>query len=199
MSTQSPPSSDRPLRADARRNRERVLDSARGCFAESGCSVQMEDIARDAGVGVGTVYRHFPNKEAVIQALVDDYFAELGRRAERALEIEDPWEAFTSYIWDAADMLGANVGLSEVTAGGQMREAAERSSFIDAVGELIARAQKAGVMREDVTIDDVPMIMCSLGRVQQLGAGTAAANWRRHLAIMLDGLRVGERSPLPQG
>jgi AcrR family transcriptional regulator len=176
-----------------------VLESARVAFAESGCSVQMEDLAKRAGVGVGTVYRHFPNKEAVIQALVDDYFADLGTRAQAALEIEDPWEAFSSYIWDAADVLGANRGLSEVTAGGQMREAAERSPFFDAVGELISRAQRAGVMRPDVTVDDVPMIMCSLGRVQQMGGHTAAgAGWRRHLAIMLDGLRTGERSPLPE-
>jgi AcrR family transcriptional regulator len=157
----------------------------------------MEDLAKRAGVGVGTVYRHFPNKEAVIQALVDEYFDDLGARAQAALEIEDPWEAFSSYIWGAADLLGENRGLSEVSAGGQMREAAERTPFFDAVGELIARAQRAGVMRPDVTIDDVPMIMCSLGRVQQLDAGMAASNWRRHLAIMLDGLRTGERSALP--
>jgi AcrR family transcriptional regulator len=189
---------ERPLRADAQRNRERVLVAARKCFAEAGCSAQMEDLAKTAGVGVGTVYRHFPNKEAVIQALVDEYFEDLGARAQAALEIEDPWEAFASYIWGAADLLGENRGLSEVAAGGQMREAAERTPFVEAVGELIRRAQRAGVMRPDVTIDDVPMIMCSLGRVQQLDAGMAASNWRRHLAIMLDGLRTGERSPLPK-
>jgi AcrR family transcriptional regulator len=188
---------DRPLRADARRNQERVLAAARECFAQTGCSAQMEDIAGRAGVGVGTVYRHFPNKEAVIQALVDEYFADLGARAQAALEIEDPWEAFSSYIWGAADMLGENRGLGEVTASGQMREGAERSPFFEAVGELITRAQRAGVMRDDVTIEDVPMIMCSIGRVQQLDAGMAASNWRRHLSIMLDGLRTGERSPLP--
>jgi AcrR family transcriptional regulator len=176
-----------------------VLVAARECFAECGGSAQMEDIARRAGVGVGTVYRHFPNKEAVIQTLVDEYFADLGSRAQAALEIEDPWEAFTSLIWGAADMLGANRGLGEVTASGQMREAAERSAFFDAVGQLIGRAQRAGVMRDDVTIEDVPMIICSLGRVQQLDAGMAESSWRRHLAIMLDGLRTGERSPLPDG
>jgi AcrR family transcriptional regulator len=188
---------DRPLRADARRNRDRVLAAARKCFAADGCDAQMEDIAKRAGVGVGTVYRHFPNKEAVIQALVDDYFADLGARAEAALEIEDPWEAFSSYIWGAADLLGANRGLSEVTAGGQMREGAQNSPFFTAVGQLIQRAQDAGVMRPDVTIEDVPMIMCSLGRVQQLDSKMTVSNWQRHLAIMLDGLRIGDRSPLP--
>jgi AcrR family transcriptional regulator len=174
-----------------------VLVSARECFAECGHSAQMEDIAGRAGVGVGTVYRHFPNKEAVIQALVDEYFEDLGSRAQAALEIEDPWEAFASYIWGAADLLGANRGLSEVSAGEQMREAAERTPFFAAVGELMERAQRAGVMRPDVNIEDVPMIMCSLGRVQQLDGTLAASRWRRHLALMLDGLRTGERSPLP--
>jgi AcrR family transcriptional regulator len=182
------------MRADARRNRERVLGAARECFAECGLDAQMEDMAKRAGVGVGTVYRHFPNKETVVQALVDDYFAQLAAQAQAALEVEDPWEAFSTYIWNAAEVLGENRGLSEVTAGGQMRDAAERTpAFIGTVGELITRAQKAGVMRPDVTLEDVPMIMCSLGRVQMMGA----SDWRRHLTIMLDGLRAGERSALP--
>jgi AcrR family transcriptional regulator len=188
---------ERPLRADARRNRERVLAAARKCFAEAGLDAQMEDMARRAGVGVGTVYRHFPNKEAVVDALVDDYFAQLVQRAQAALEIEDPWEAFSTYIWGAAELLGANRGLSEITAGGQMRDAAERSGVFGPVDELIARAQRAGVMRPDVSGADIPHIMCACGRVQVMGAEDHENAWRRHLTIMLDGLRAAERSPLP--
>jgi AcrR family transcriptional regulator len=174
-----------------------VLEAARETFAEHGLDAQMEDLAKRAGVGVGTVYRHFPNKEAVVDALVADYFAQLVERAAAALEVEDPWEAFSSYIWDAAELLGANRGLSEITAGGQMREAAERSGLFGPVDELIARAQKTGVMRPDVTGADVPQIMCACGRVQGLGAGDDDKAWRRHLTIMLDGLRATARSPLP--
>ena len=187
----------RPLRADARRNRERVLQAARETFAEHGLDAQMEDMARRAGVGVGTVYRHFPNKEAVVDALVADYFAQLVTRANEALAIDDPWEAFTTYMWGAADLLGANRGLSEITAGGQMREGAERAGIFGPVNELIARAQRAGVMRPDVTGNDVPHIMCACGRVQVLGADSDEEAWRRHMTIMLDGLRAGDRTPLP--
>jgi AcrR family transcriptional regulator len=185
------------MRADARRNRERVLESARQCFAEHGLNAQMEDLAKGAGVGVGTVYRHFPTKEALVDALVDDYFATLAARARAASEVDDPWEAFASYMWDAAELLGRNRALSEVTADGQMRAGAERAGMLEAVGALISRAQEAGLMRPDVQVTDVPMIMCSIGRVQQYGPSTASDNWRRHLAIMLDGMRTGDRSPLP--
>jgi AcrR family transcriptional regulator len=196
-----PPTStaERPLRADARRNRERILEAAREIFAESGLDAQMEDLARGAGVGVGTVYRHFPTKEALVGALVDDYFGSLAVEAESALAVADPWEAFEGFMWRAGNLLGANRALSEVTADGQMREGAVRAGVDRILGELIGRAQDAGVLRPDVSVDDVPMIMCSLGRVQMLGAGGPGEAWRRHLAIMLDGLRATGASPLPRG
>jgi hypothetical protein len=96
-------------------------------------------------------------------------------------------------MWRAAEILGENRALSQVTADGQMRAAAHRQGITVTVGELIARAQRAGDLREDVGIEDVPMIMCSIGRVQMLGGG----DWRRHLAIMLDGLHATDASPLP--
>jgi AcrR family transcriptional regulator len=156
----------------------------------------MEELARRAGVGVGTVYRHFPTKEALVGALVDDYFATLAAEAEKALTVEDPWEAFEGFMWRAAEVLGANRALSEVTADGQMREGAMRAGVHGIVSELIGRAQRAGVVRPDVSGDDVPMIMCSLGRVQMLGGGGDGAAWRRHLSIMLDGLRADGARPL---
>jgi AcrR family transcriptional regulator len=197
LSSPSAAEHERPLRADARRNRERILEAARESFAESGLDAQMEDLARRAGVGVGTVYRHFPTKEALVGALVDDYFASLDGEARRALKVGDEWEAFAGYMWRAAELLGRNRALSQVTADGQMRDAARRAGLDETVGELIARAQRAGVLRADVGIDDVPMIMCSIGRVQVLGGEPGDDGWRRHLAIMLDGLRAASASPLP--
>ncbi len=197
MSTPAAPAHHRPLRADARRNRERILDAARAVFAESGLDAQMEDLARRAGVGVGTVYRHFPTKEALVDALVEDYFAQLDAEARQALEVADPWEAFAGYIWRAAELLGHNRALVQVTADGQMREGAERQGLHETIGRLIERAQRAGVLRPDVGSDDVPMIMCSIGRVQMLGGAAGAEGWRRHLAIMLDGLRTASATPLP--
>ena len=186
---------ERPLRADARRNRARILEVAREVFAEAGLDAQMEDLARRAGVGVGTVYRHFPTKEALVGALVDDYFARLATEAQAAQAVEDPWEAFEGFMWRAADLLGANRALSQITADGQMREGAIRAGVDEHLGVLIGRAQRAGAMRPDVTPGDVPMIMCALGRVQMLGVADDA--WRRHLTIMLDGLRAGGAGTLP--
>jgi AcrR family transcriptional regulator len=185
--------SERPLRADARRNREKVLQAARECFAECGEAAQMEDLAGRAGVGVGTVYRHFPTKEALLRALAEDFFDMLTAEARAALEVEDPWEAFSGYMWRCAEAQAANLALSEAMAGGAKAEVgARRTDLHEAVGALIARAQEAGVMREDVTFDDVPMILCGLGRVQPLSGSPNApfADWRRHLEIMLAGLRA---------
>src|SRR4051794_33959684 len=92
------PVTERPQRADARRNRERILEAARGECAKHGANVQMDDIARGAGVGVGTVYRHFPTKETLIDALVAEKYRVAVENAEAALEIDDPWEAFATLL-----------------------------------------------------------------------------------------------------
>src|ERR671929_2362335 len=116
---------ERPLRADARRNREKVLAAARAVFSENGRDAQMDDVARRAGVGVGTVYRHFPTKEALIEALVVDAFETIAAHAHDALAIEDPWEAFTSVMWRGAEVMAGDRALSEVFASipGAMEQA----------------------------------------------------------------------------
>ena len=107
---------ERPLRADARRNREKVLVAARAVFSEHGRDAQMDDVARRASVGVGTVYRHFPTKEALIEALMVDSFQAIAAHAEAALEMDDPWEAFESVLWTGAEIMAADRALSEVFA-----------------------------------------------------------------------------------
>src|SRR3954469_6907169 len=94
---------ERPLRADARRNRAAVVKAARVIFARDGTSAQMDDVARRAKVGVGTVYRHFPTKEALLPAPAEDRFDEIATFAAEALEVEDPWEAFTSCLRRCAE------------------------------------------------------------------------------------------------
>ncbi len=192
---------ERPLRADARRNREKVLAAARAVFSEFGREAQMDDVARRAEVGVGTVYRHFPTKEALIQALMVDSFQAIAAQATAALEIEDPWEAFASVLWRGAEIMAADRALSEVFASipGAMDDA---SATVDGLREststLMRRAQAAGVLREDALIDDVPMIMCGIGSATKK-EHTCSAPWRRHLAIVLDGLRAPAASgPLPR-
>ena len=195
------PPEERPLRADARRNRQKVLAAARAVFSEHGREAQMDDVARRAEVGVGTVYRHFPTKEALIEALMVDSFEAIAAQATASLEIEDPWEAFTSVLWRGAEIMAGDRALSEVFASipGAMDDA---SATVDGLREststLMRRAQAAGVLREDALIDDVPMIMCGIGSATKK-EHTCSAPWRRHLAIVLDGLRAPAASgPLPR-
>jgi AcrR family transcriptional regulator len=191
----------KPLRADARRNREKVLEAARAVFADQGREAQMDDVARRAGVGVGTVYRHFPTKEALIEALITESFQAIADEAERSLEIEDPWEAFTSLLWTGAEIMAGDRALSEVFAAmpagvEQRMPGAER--LTESVGKVLERAQQAGELRPDLVIEDIPMLMCGIGSATKKEHPCAEA-WRRHLMIVLDGLRArpgGEPLPL---
>jgi AcrR family transcriptional regulator len=191
---------ERPLRADARRNREKVLAAARSVFSENGRDAQMDDVARRAGVGVGTVYRHFPTKEALIEALMVDSFQAIAAQATAALEIEDPWEAFTSVLWRGAEIMAGDRALSEVFASipGAMEQAMPTVEGLqEAVAEIMRRAIAAGALREDAVLDDIPMIMCGIGSATKK-EHRCAAPWKRHLTIVLDGLRAssaGARLP----
>ena len=190
---------EKRLRADARRNREKVLEAARSVFSEHGRDAQMDDVARRAGVGVGTVYRHFPTKEALIEALMVDSFQTIAAAAEAALEIEDPWDAFSSVLWRGAEIMAADRALSEVFASipGAMEQAMPTvEGLTGSVEILMERARDAGVLRSDAVLDDIPMIMCGIGSATKK-EHRCAAPWRRHLMIVLDGLRAtdGERLP----
>jgi AcrR family transcriptional regulator len=188
------------LRADARRNREAVLAAARKRFAKCGLECQMEDIAGTAGVGVGTVYRHFPTKDDLIAALVTDRFERLAERAEEALAQQDPWRAFCDLMRHSAAVTVRDRALSEVISSqpelGQ-REAV-RSGLADLTATLIAKAQRAGGMRGDAVVEDVPTLICALGAVTAGAAGNMPElNWERYVEIMLDGLRAPGVNKLP--
>src|SRR5215212_1413099 len=160
-----PTAAERPLRADARRNRERILDAARCACAEHGASVQMDDVARGAGVGVGTVYRHFPTKETLIEALVAEKYRVAIEQANRALEVEDPWESFAGLLAEGAEMMARDATLRDAftrLAPDLPEAAAGRAEFEAVAGRVVARAQQAGVVREDVTFDDVSALMSGL-------------------------------------
>jgi AcrR family transcriptional regulator len=184
----------RPLRADARRNREKILVAAAAAFGQSGLESQVEDIARRAGVGVGTVYRHFPTKDALVTALAEAHFERLADTAEAALaEGGNAWDALAAAIWRVAESGAADVAWCEIIAGhpsavaGGMRGQQRLGA---ATAALIERAQAAGLMRADATVHDVQAIMCGLGHVATAQRIGAALNWRRYLEIALDGLRA---------
>ncbi len=184
----------RPLRADARRNREKLLAAAAEVFGESGLESQVEDIARRAGVGVGTVYRHFPTKDALVTALAEAHFERLADTMEAALAQEgDPWEIFTSAIWRAAEAGAEDAAWCELIAGHPtaIAGAARGQQRLGiATTALIERARAAGAMRADATVQDVRAMMCGLGHVATAQRAGAAMDWRRYLEVALDGLRA---------
>jgi AcrR family transcriptional regulator len=185
----------RVMRADARRNREKILSAARRCMARDGLEAQMSQVARAAGVGIGTVYRHFPTKDDLLDALAIDRFDRLAELARDALAKQDPGEAFEDFIRAAGRIQSDDRALSELLTQRpeMMRAAAESVDMLGLVGELMGRAQRAGDIRLDAEPADVPMLMCAL-------AGTCRnpkMDPERYIAIVLDGLRAPGRSPLP--
>jgi AcrR family transcriptional regulator len=178
----------RPLRADARRNRERILKAARAVFAEQGIHSQIDDVAKRAKVGVGTVYRHFPTKEALLDALVRERFEEIAGYAREALERDDAWEGFCELIWRAAERNAADLAFCEAVAFTDQSAVVADVGLLASTNELIRRAKQQGRMRPDASENDVPMMMCGASSVMRLSPTPDA--WRRYLTLMLDGLRA---------
>ncbi len=180
-------------RADARRNHKRVLDAARSQFAERGLEAQVDDIARAAGVGVGTVYRHFPTKDALLEALAADRFLRLTEWANEALAEPEPWESFCGFLRRSAEMQANDRALSRLMSESDGFEgaAAESDALIAATQALVDRAQRSGELRPDITAHDIAMLMCGLGSscgphgFQKHGMG-----WERYLDIIIAGLRA---------
>jgi AcrR family transcriptional regulator len=186
----------RAQRADARRNRAKVLAAARRQLAEHGLETQIEQIAREAGVGVGTVYRHFPTKEALFEALAEDKFEGLAQAAREGLEIDDPWQGFVHLMTYAARRMSEDRGLGEaMDQRPEVCGAAARAAGLDTLtAELVDRAKAAGELREDIGADDIPSLICGLGRAVRAGAdGAPSMSWERYLEILLAGLRAPAR------
>ena len=177
-----------------------MLAAARKRLARDGLDGPIEDIARDAGVGVGTVYRHFPCKGDLVGALVGDRFERLAERAQEALTQDDPWDAFCDLMRFSAELTIRDRALSQFLAqhpelGYQQ---AVRTGLVDLTAELIANAQRSGGMREDAVVQDVPTLVCGLGAVTAGASGSMPElNWERYVEIMLDGLRAPGFNHLP--
>ncbi|TMK72381.1 MAG: TetR/AcrR family transcriptional regulator [Actinobacteria bacterium] len=189
------------LRSDARRNRGRLVASARELFATHGVDVPVEEITQHAGVGMGTLYRHFSTKEELIDAVLEDAFSGLVDAAERAVEAEDAWAGFTSFLEYAIGLHATNHGLKDVIAErahGAKRAQAMRARMRPLIRRMIERAQEQGTLRADFAPGDVPLIFWTSGRVIETTAGIAPNYWRRYLSLLLDGLRLGAATTLPE-
>ncbi len=183
----------RPMRADARRNRARILEAARELFGRAQHDVQMEEIARQAELGVGTIYRHFPDKEALMGELVRERFCLFNdcMRTALAQPAADPFEALAqtmrvnaaSVAEDAATRFAFMSGDERVFAVAE----AEMDQFMELAEELVARAHAAGALRAEFDASDIPMIMCGICATIDRKAGW---DWQRFLDVVLDGMRV---------
>ncbi len=193
------PHAARPLRPDAQRNTERVLSAARQAFAAAGLDASYHDIARLAGVGVGTVYRRFPDRAKLMEAVLLDILGELSDRAERALARTDAWPAFAEFFTALALRTREHAGLSEsLDERGGSLVAAARHRLLDLMRTLADRTQRQGVLRGDLVWQDIPF----LARIAAFGTCALdvpgdAIQAQRCIIVVLDGMRAAAVSPLP--
>jgi AcrR family transcriptional regulator len=191
----------RPLRADAERNRARILAAADAVFAERGLDASLDDIAAHAGVGIGTVYRRFPDKDALIDALFEDKIDRAVALADAALEIEDPWEGFTTFMRGMCRMQAEDRGFKDALmhrGRGRERVAGARERIAPRALQLLARAQEAGAVRADLGAFDVPMMNLVVSLIADRTRDVAPGYWERVLTILIDGISAqGPTTPMP--
>jgi AcrR family transcriptional regulator len=188
--TSTPTPADAPLRADARRNRERLLAAATAAFAEHGADAPLEDIARQAGVGIGTLYRHFPTRLALQEGVFRSQVETVCARGRELAEDPSPGDAFAAWLRVLTGFLATKRGLSHALISTLGKD----SELISSCGQvmrttaeqLLERAQQAGTVRKDLTAMDVMRLMHGIGVAVEQAPGDAD----RMLSLMLDGMRA---------
>ena len=188
------------LRADAERNRERVLAAAREVFAERGLDVPMEDIARRAGVGVATLYRRFPSRTELIASAFGDKMSAYADAVADALAEPDPWLAFSGYVETVCAMQAADRGFTDVlTRSFPMDRSFQESRDRAHAGfvQLIDRAKAAGRLRVDFVAEDLILVLMANAGVVTAAGDAAPEAWRRVVAYLLEAFAVPNATPLP--
>jgi AcrR family transcriptional regulator len=186
----------RPLRADAARNRARIIAAAAEVFAERGLDVTLDDIAAHAGLGVGTVYRRFADREELVEALFDERMQKTSERMQAALQVpaEQAGAALITVIRDSCEEVARDRGLRQVmlsSAYGQNRIARCRDEMRVIVEELVVRAKATGELRPDFEATDVAMLFLMVGAIVDFAGPVAPDLWRRYFEMLMDGLRAG--------
>lgn len=188
------------MRADARRNRERIVAAARAVFAERGLDVSLDDIAERAGVGIGTLYRRFPSREELVAAVFEAKLREYAGAAEEALPAAGTWAGFTAFVERICAMQAADRGFTDLVTmslpGSPEAQRLHRRAQ-SATVDVIQRAQEAGVLREDFVPEDLLLILMANAGVVRVTRDVAPHAWRRTLALMLEACRAGHTGPLP--
>jgi AcrR family transcriptional regulator len=180
-------------RADARRNAERLVAAARAALAEDGLGVTTRDLARRAGVGLGTLYRQIPSLDQLLAAILCDAIAEMTAEATRALDDPDPWQGFARFAETFVQLRAMSCGLRDALSTDHDHDDAidaEVARLRRAVEELVRHAQQAGVLRPDIDWRDVPFVLANaIPADHTIGIPAQPDQWRRSLTIILDGLR----------
>jgi AcrR family transcriptional regulator len=191
---------DRPLRKDAERNRQRIMDAARELFAEQGLGVTLNDVAHHAGVGVGTVYRRFPEKCQLIEELFEEQIARLVALVEEALADPDPWHGLTGFLRRNLEMQACDRAFRQIILGtpeGAERVGKIRDRMFPLAAQVVQRAKDAGALREDFRPEDVPMLLLMLTTILDSARDVEPDLWRRYLEIVIQGLRAHPEPPEP--
>jgi AcrR family transcriptional regulator len=196
----APRSADGALRVDAERNRQRIVAAARQVFAELGLEVPMEDLARHAGVGVGTLYRRYPTRGDLIAAAFEEKMHAYADTARRALEDPDPWHGFCTYVEQICAMQAGDRGFTTVLTmtfpTAKQFEADRKRAFTDFT-TLIERAKGAGNLRADFVAEDLPMFLMANAGVLTATADAAPDTWRRLVGYLLQACAAPAAQPLP--
>jgi AcrR family transcriptional regulator len=183
----------RPLRRDAELNRRKIIASARLVFSERGLDASLDDIAHHAGLGVGTVYRRFPSKEHLIEAMFVERMDEVRELAEKSLAEPDPWQGFANFLLGTAELHSSDRGLRELLLSnnfGQERVAAAKEKMIPIGTAVVNRAKASGQLRKDFSATDVALIHVMIGAVIEYSQDVQPDLWRRYFQMLLDSLRA---------
>ena len=205
MTTADGPSTQRParrLRRDAQRNRDAIVAAARQVFCDQGLEAPLEEIARRAGVGIATLYRRFPSRVELLDAVLADNLQAHIAVAEQALATDDPWDGFAFYLEQSCRLQAEDRGLNDVMGMRFPRATAveaAKTRLFELVGQVVDRAQQRGQLRADLTPEDLAFLNWANTRIlPAVRAAGAPDAWRRHLGLLLDGFRADRAHPLPQ-
>ncbi|MFI0450146.1 TetR/AcrR family transcriptional regulator [Actinomadura sp. 6N118] len=193
------PPRTKPLRKDAQRNRDLLIKTARELYAARGLDVSLDEIARTAGVSSGTLYNHFPDRADLIDAVFADRAATVVRIAENALAME-PWAGLVHFLERVCEQQAADRGYNDLVSRRvpQAPPTGEHLRGYELMQQIIERARRSGALRDDVTLEDMAFVTWGTARTVEATAGIRPQAWRRHLALMLDGLRAPAAHPLPE-
>lgn len=191
---------ERRLRSDAERNRTRILAAAAEIFAADGLDASLEAIAASAGVGIGTLYRRFGDRDGLIDALFEERISAAAAIAQRALDYEDAWEGLEYFLRESSALHVADRGLREAMLSpqrGRERAARARQKVAPLAAQVLDRARDDGRVRQDLDVYDLPVFQLMLGTIGDIAGDVAPALWQRFLVILLDGMQASRTAPTP--